>query len=118
LKAVKRPFSFRVKQYLAETNPPLLGRLTIRQRPGVQTFRFWQEGPGYDRNLTSRDAVLAAIDYLHLNPVRRGLCARAVGWRWSSARHYLQDDAPRDADLPNIDGLPADWLATGGVQTA
>jgi hypothetical protein len=30
----------------------LLERLTVRQRPGVATFRFWQEGPGYDRNLT------------------------------------------------------------------
>ena len=24
-------------------------------------FRFWQEGPGYDRNLDHPDAVLAAI---------------------------------------------------------
>ena len=31
-------------------------------------------------------AVLS--DYIHLNPVRRGLCERAVQWKWSSAGHY------------------------------
>ena len=26
------------------------------------------------------------LDYMHLNPVRAGLVARAVDWPWSSAR--------------------------------
>jgi putative transposase len=30
------------------------------------------------------------LDYMHLNPVRRGLVLRAVDWKWSSARWYLQ----------------------------
>jgi putative transposase len=30
----------------------------------------------------------AAIDYIHANPVRRGLVARAEDWEWSSARWY------------------------------
>ena len=51
----------------------------VRQRPGVETFRFWQEGPGYDRNLDRVDTVLAAIDYIHRNPERRGLVDRAIG---------------------------------------
>jgi REP element-mobilizing transposase RayT len=29
------------------------------------------------------------LDYMHLNPVRRGLVTRAVDWKWSSARWYL-----------------------------
>jgi hypothetical protein len=37
-------------------------------RPGKMVFRFWQEGPAYDRNLQTQAAVLAAIDYIHLNP--------------------------------------------------
>ena len=28
------------------------------------------------------------IDYLHANPVRRGLVARAEDWEWPSARWY------------------------------
>jgi putative transposase len=71
---------------MGESNSPLLSRLTIRQRPGVETFRYWQGGSGCDRNLERAETVLAAIDYLHRNPVRRGLVERAVDWQWSSAR--------------------------------
>jgi hypothetical protein len=49
--------------------------------------------------LESEAAVLAAIDYIHLNPVRRGLCERAIDWRWSSARYYADPTAPPDACL-------------------
>jgi putative transposase len=28
------------------------------------------------------------VDYIHLNPVRRGLVAAPDDWTWSSARHY------------------------------
>jgi putative transposase len=62
LKAIKRPYSYRIKQILIEHKSPLLQRLTNRQRPGVTTFRYWQEGPGYDRNFETEAAVLAAID--------------------------------------------------------
>jgi putative transposase len=110
LKAIKRPFSFRIKQLLVQSKSRLLERLTIRQRPGVTTFRFWQEGPGYDRNLTHAKSVLQAIDYLHNNPVRRGLVDRAVDWRWSSARHYLFPEPVVDPALPAIHKLPAEFL--------
>lgn len=114
LKAIKRPFSARVKQCLIEARSPLLGRLTIRERPGVERFRFWQEGGGYDRNLRTEPAVLAAIEYIHLNPVRRGLCSRAARWRWSSARRYYEPDSPVDADLPEVAGLPSESFAPSG----
>jgi len=110
LKAVKRPFSYRVKQLLVKSRSRLLERLTVRQRPGVTTFRFWQEGPGYDRNLTKVSTVLTAIDYLHHNPVRRGLVIRAVDWKWSSARYYVEDPPRQYPELPTIYSLPAQWL--------
>jgi putative transposase len=111
LRAIKRPYSFRIKKLLEEARSPLLQKLTIRQRPGVTTFRYWQEGPGYDRNLTHVGAVLAAIDYIHRNPVRRGLCQQAEQWRWSSAR-YFADSSHIDADLPMLYPLPAEFLTT------
>ena len=83
--AMKRPFSYRAKQYFTETKTELLESLFVRQRPGVQTFRFWQEGPGYDRNIRSEKALQAAIDYIHMNPVRRKLVERAADYVWSSA---------------------------------
>ena len=95
---------------LVQNRSRLLERLTIRQRPGVTTFRFWQEGPGYDRNLESESAVLAAIDYIHLNPVRRGLCQRAIDWKWSSIHYYLDPTAPADPALPRLYSLPPEFF--------
>jgi putative transposase len=98
LKAIKAPFSTRIKRILETAKSPLLAKLTVRERPGVQRFRFWQEGGGYDRNLRSVESVEAAIAYIHENPVRRQLCEKASDWRWSSDRHYRED--PRTAATP------------------
>jgi putative transposase len=110
LKAIKRPFSYRIKKLLLQTNSHLLHELTVRQRPGVTTYRFCQEGPGYDRNLTEPDTIEAAINYVHATPVRRGLCERAVDWYWSSAWWYAESDLTQRRDLPKIDRLPAELL--------
>ena len=45
LKAIKRPYSYRIKQLLMKSNRRLLDKLTIQQRPGVKTFRYWKKGP-------------------------------------------------------------------------
>jgi putative transposase len=108
LRAIKRPFSFRAKRHLEASGSPLIATLTVRQRPGVMTFRFWQEGPGYDRNLTRAEPIRTVIDYIHHNPVRRGLCQQAVEWRWSSARYYHTEGREQDSSLPQIHGLPND----------
>ena len=112
LYALKRPFSYRIKQDLTEHDPELLQSLTIQERPGKMTFRFWQEGPGYDRNLSTESAVQAAIDYIHLNPVRRGLVEKAHDWKWSSSRWYESDRQDVDPDLPTIHGLPPDYFTS------
>jgi putative transposase len=86
---------------------PLCDKLTVRERPGKTCFRFWQEGAGYDRNLTSPSAIEASLDYIHSNPVKRRLCERAIDWKWSSARWYL-GEPPRQPEpgLPRIAGIP------------
>jgi putative transposase len=52
---------------------------------GQRHYRFWQRGGGFDRNLWSDKAIFAEIDFVHANPIRRGLCATPEDWRWSSA---------------------------------
>lgn len=113
LYAVKRPYSFRIKQRLLESASPLLNELTVQERPGKTCFRYWQEGPGYDRNLSTERAVLSAIDYIHLNPVRRGLVQRGRDWKWSSCRWYESDRQVIDSDLPTIHGLPPEFFKLG-----
>jgi putative transposase len=109
LAAVKRPVSVQVRDDLEQENSRLLSELTVRERPGKTAFRFWQEGPGYDRNLFDPRAILAAIDYLHANPVRRGLCQTATAWPWSSARWFASDGAVCDPRLPKLTPLPAEF---------
>ncbi len=112
LKALKAPFSRRIKKHMGDAGDPLLANLSVRERPGVYCFRFWQEGGGYDRNLWSGKAVQAAIDYIHENPVRRRLCERPADWRWSSARHYQEDrqGATGRETPPTIRGLTWDFV--------
>ena len=108
--AVKRPFSYRIKQLLVQAEDPLLDELMIRDRPGNTTFRFWQEGAGYDRNLSSQKVVEASIDYIHLNPVRKELVDQARDWKWSSALWYESEGETVGSDLPVISGLPWDFF--------
>jgi putative transposase len=111
LARLKQPFSKWVKDQLNEAKSPLVDRLTVEERPGKTCIRFWQEGPGYDRNLTTPSVIEAAIDYIHMNPVRRGLVKRAADWKWSSASWYLLDPPrQRPPGLPFIHGLPVGTL--------
>jgi hypothetical protein len=108
--AIKRPSSDRITLHLELTAPDALHSLTIRQWPGVEMFRFCQDGSGYDRNLTDRRSIAAAIEYIHLHPVRRGLCERAIDWKWSSARSLLLPVLPSDLVLPHLTPVPTDLL--------
>ena len=109
LAAIKRPVSVAVRDDLRQAQSRLLERLTVQERPGKRVFRFWQEGPGFDRNLWTVKAVAASIDYIHTNPVKRGLCHKARDWRWSSALFYEDERAPLDPLLPKLTPLPAEF---------
>jgi putative transposase len=109
--AIKQPFTMQVKRFLQQNDPALLERLKVCERPGKYTFRFWLEGPGYDRNLNEGPEIETAIDYFHRNPVERELCKTALDWKWSSARHYLLPEEPVDPDLPRICGLSFEYFS-------
>jgi putative transposase len=99
LSSVKQSVSKRARNYLLKNNPKL-----IEENDGH--FHFWQDGPGYDRNIESDAVLWQSIDYLHLNPVRRGLCLRPEEWPWSSAGIYAGlIDGPIPIDRHS---LPAD----------
>ena len=70
---------------------------------------FWQPGGGLDRNVSEPKAILAMIEYIHANPVRRGLAARPEEWRWSSAgwfegKNSLRPDALDFGATPYLPG--------------
>ncbi len=70
--------------------PAFLPRMLDEQPNGRRHYRFWQRGPGFDRNITTEEAAIAEIAYMHANPVRRGLCEHAKDWKWSSAGDFAR----------------------------
>jgi len=114
LAGTKQPVSKQIREILEARRSPLLQELMVQERPGKRCFRFWQEGAGFDRNLFSPQAITASIEYIHMNPVQRGLCQRATDFKWSSARFDLRHIV--DPDLPNLTRPGAEWFQTSGIQ--
>lgn len=93
---MKQPTSKEIRKLLEANRSPLLQQLTVRERPGKYCFRFWQEGPGFDRNIFTAEAISASIEYIHENPVKSGLCQRVIDFKWSSARFHLEQITEAD----------------------
>ena len=75
LMSIKRPVATRALRYWREQDmevPP----------------SFWQPGGGHDRNIFSLDEFGEKIEYIHRNPVTRGLVEHPEDWAWSSYRAW------------------------------
>ncbi len=88
LNSIKQSVAKRALIFVQREARDFLARMEDRQPSGKTCYRFWQRGGGYDRNLFEPGTVYQQMQYLHANPVRRGLCARAEDWLWSSAADY------------------------------
>jgi putative transposase len=84
LQKIKEPVGRKAIQYLRDHAPQWLPRISVRRGDRMER-RFWQTGGGFDRNVLEPRAVLAMIEYIHGNPVRRKLVNLAEEWKWSSA---------------------------------
>ena len=84
LRSIKGTFARKYIDEWKRVYPGRLTRLEVRS-PSGSTYRVWQRGGGYDRNLLTPDVIQRAIEYIELNPVRRGFVADALEWKWSSA---------------------------------
>jgi putative transposase len=89
----KRMSSFRIREWYAQHAPNYFTGFG----PGE---RFWQP-KSYTFHVYSTAKTLEKLDYMHKNPVKAGLAARAVDWRWSSARWYVQQRSV---------GVPITWI--------
>jgi putative transposase len=88
LATIKLSVTRNAVSYVKNTAPNFLSRMADIQPNGDCHYRFWQRGGGYDRNSTEPAAIWNQIDYIHGNPVRRGLCKHPKDWYWSSATAY------------------------------
>ena len=55
----------------------------------VDRRRFWQ-ARYYDLNVRDHEQFVEKLQYIHRNPVKRGLVGRPEDWKWSSFRHYSE----------------------------
>ena len=89
LKSIKQSTARKAIKYLRDNNSGILKFMeTGLKKPA---YRFWQDGGGYDRNIRNDKEFLNTVDYIHNNPVRRGLVKHPKEWYWSSARDWLTD---------------------------
>ena len=106
LKTMKQSVSRRAIPWLRENAPDYLSRLLDLQPNGKQSYRFWQRGGGYDRNLRSTRDIHEKIMYVHQNPVKRGRTARPEEWNWCSARSWQSgEDKPLKINRDSVPTL-------------
>lgn len=106
LKSLKQPVARQALDYLHATAPGWLKNLQV-VRAGKVGHRFWQEGGGYDRNILDEHVAWTCVEYIHANPVRRGLVEHPTDWPWSSARSYagMEDVMLRIDECPGCPSL-------------
>jgi len=81
--------------HLLVNEPPeiLLGQFlkafkqTASRRLRGEREHFWQRRY-FDANIHGEEARSEVIQYIHRNPVKRGLVERPENYRWSSYIHY------------------------------
>jgi len=103
---------------LRSVAPEKMQAIRVERSNGRVEHRFWQQGGGYDRIITHLHTAWKAVDYIHNNPVRRGLAANSTDWVWSSARWYAGfDDAVLSMDAhPSASGPHLEVEAPTGKQ--
>ena len=100
---IKQPVTRRALKYVRQNAASFLQKMKDEQPNGNVAHRFWQRGGGYDRNLTKADTVHSTIQYIHANPVRRGLVDTPEDWPWSTAAYFAgRNDVPLRPDREAI----------------
>ena len=93
MKSWKQTTSLRLKRVLRGVAPNYAKEFSADEP-------FWQP-KYYPFNLYCDRKAREKLDYMHMNPVRAGLVARAVDWRWSSAAYF---ESGTDV------GMPLEWV--------
>ena len=52
------------------------------------TYQFWQEG-NHPKQIQDIEMYNQKVEYIHYNPVRRGLVSNEEDWIYSSAKNFL-----------------------------
>jgi REP element-mobilizing transposase RayT len=75
-------------------------RLLKAQHKPDRDYQVWQEG-SHPEQIEDEPMMRQKLEYVHLNPVKRGYVDEPTHWRHSSARNY--------AGLPGLFPVKTDW---------
>lgn len=92
MRDIKHAIAFKVLGLLKAENSSLLSQLSL-ERLGKRGHRYslWQRR-FYDFNLYLPEKLKEKLDYIHMNPVRKGLISSPSDWKYSSFRNYYLED--------------------------
>jgi len=90
LKALKQRVSRALRRKMCEAASAQLRLPFMKDGSGLQ--RFWQPR-FYDFNVYSGYKVREKLEYMHANPVKRGLVTNPGAWMWSSFLSYEKGQA-------------------------
>ncbi|HAX47358.1 MAG TPA: transposase [Ignavibacteria bacterium] len=78
-----------IKELNRESSTNLLNRFRMLKM-GYKTkseFQVWQES-FHPKELLTEEILQQKVDYIHMNPVRKGLVDKPEDWKYSSAGYY------------------------------
>jgi len=64
-------------------------------------YQVWEED-NHPKLIQGLDMLNQKIDYIHQNPVKRGLVRKAEDWKYSSASNYLGLDSDFEIDMLEV----------------
>ena len=77
-----------IKFNLIQNDPQKLSAYKSTQAD--RAYHFWERRP-YSATMHSRKVLEQKLDYIHFNPVKKGLCPTPEDYPYSSASFYLLD---------------------------
>ena len=77
-----------IKFNLIENHPDELKNYKSSQAD--REYHFWERRP-FIASINNRKILEQKLDYIHYNPIRKGLCILPEDYKYSSAKYYLQN---------------------------
>ena len=68
----------------------LLEIFKLKHKSGSK-YQIWQEGY-HPKQIIDSKSLVQKINYIHHNPVRKGLVSNPTDWKYSSAKYILDDE--------------------------
>ncbi len=92
----------RLADAVLEKGPACFNQVFARNAGDDRLRRFWQSTQ-HPEGITNLHFMQEKVNYIHLNPVRKGLVRNAADWRFSSASFWLDGIVDNDVILTAVD---------------